>query len=142
MAFVLLIHSETLGVKVNNPTCFLKCSDWNTLNCYILYINYPILAGYFPNRVVPRMSSHCYKLFNLFFLDFSIKPLFWNRGCYIVVTKSVWRMLRHCYKFSSSGRYIIATNQVNDFHSTSTLPSSYTYIPCTYSSSISRVSFS
>ena len=46
MAFVLLIHSETLGVKVNNPTCFLKCSDWDTLNCYILYINYPILAGY------------------------------------------------------------------------------------------------
>ena len=27
-------------------------------------------------------------------------------------------------------------------HSTSTLPSSYTYIPCTYSSSISRVGFS
>ena len=25
MAFVLLIHSETLGVKINNPTCFLKC---------------------------------------------------------------------------------------------------------------------
>ena len=106
---------------------FLQCS---TLAYYLLYIAFP------------RMSSHCYKLFNLFFLDFSIKPLFWNRGCYIVVTKSVWRMLRHCYKFSSSGRYIIATNQVSDFHSTSTLPSSYTYIPCTYSSSISRVSFS
>jgi len=75
MAFVLLIHSETLGVKVNNPTCFLKCSDWNTLNCYILYINYPILAGYFPNRVVPRMSSHCYKLFDLFSLDFSHKTV-------------------------------------------------------------------
>lgn len=58
MAFVLLIHSETLGVKVNNPTCNLKCSDWNTLNCYILYINYPILAGYFPNRVVPTQLSH------------------------------------------------------------------------------------
>ena len=58
MAFVLLIHSETLGVKVNNPTCFLKCSDWDTLNCYILYINYPILAGYFPNRVVPTPHFH------------------------------------------------------------------------------------
>ena len=58
MAFVLLIHSETLGVKVNNPTCFLKCSDWDTLNCYILYINYPILAGYFPNRAVPTQLSH------------------------------------------------------------------------------------
>ena len=92
MAFVLLIHSETLGVKVNNPTCFLKCSDWDTLNCYILYINYPILAGYFPNRAVPRMSSHCYKLFCHFFLDFPIKPLFWNRGRYIVVTKSAGRM--------------------------------------------------
>lgn len=54
MAFVLLIHSETLGVKVNNPTCFLKCSDWNTLNCYILYINYPILAGYFPKQSRPH----------------------------------------------------------------------------------------
>ena len=101
-----------------------------------------IMEYFLQDIIAPRMSSHCYKLFNLFFLDFSIKPLFWNRGCYIVVTKSVWRMLRHCYKFSSSGRYIIATNQVNDFHSTSTLPSSYTYIPCTYSSSISRVSFS
>ena len=66
MAFVLLIHSETLGVKVNNPTCFLKCSDWDTLNCYILYINYPILAGYFPNRAVPRMSSHCHKKYAAF----------------------------------------------------------------------------
>jgi len=92
MAFVLLIHSETLGVKVNNPTCFLKCSDWDTLNCYILYINYPILAGYFPNRAVPRMSSHCYKLFDLFSSIFPIKPLFGNRGRYIVVTKSAGRM--------------------------------------------------
>ena len=31
MAFVSFTHSETLGVKVNNPACFLNCSDSNTL---------------------------------------------------------------------------------------------------------------
>ena len=42
--------------------------------------------------IPPRMSSHCYKLFDLFSFDFPIKSLFWNRGRYIVVTKSVGRM--------------------------------------------------
>lgn len=40
----------------------------------------------------PRMSSHCYKLFDLFSSIFPIKPLFGNRGRYIVVTKSAGRM--------------------------------------------------
>ena len=31
IAFVLSHHSVTLGVNINNPTCFLKCSDSNTL---------------------------------------------------------------------------------------------------------------
>ena len=44
------------------------------------------------------MSSHCYKLFDLFSSIFPIKPLFGNRGRYIVVTKSVGRMLCHCHK--------------------------------------------
>ena len=38
IAFVCSTHSDTLGVKVNNPACFLKCSDSNTLK-FGLYIS-------------------------------------------------------------------------------------------------------
>ena len=101
MAFVLLIHSETLGVKINNPTCFLKCSDWNTLNCYILYINYPILAGYFPNRVVPRMSSHCYKKYAAFLPRKWLKTAYFCIGNVILLSQNRW-----------GGCYVIATKQL------------------------------
>ena len=74
MAFVLLIHSETLGVKVNNPTCNLKCSDWNTLNCYILYINYPILQATFQTESSRGCQVIATKNMRLFCQENGLKP--------------------------------------------------------------------
>ncbi len=67
--------------------------SFNSLHCAFISsiesFNNFNLAGYFLNKVVPRMSSHCYKLFDLFSFDFSHK---------IVVLER--RTLYCCHKIS------------------------------------------
>ena len=101
---VLLAGSfDTLGrtlnnsVKIHKIVTYVRTSFFlllfthciHTITCFPHTYNIFILENYSPNKVPPRMSSHCYKLFDLFSFDFSHK---------IVVLER--RTLYCCHKIS------------------------------------------
>ena len=83
------VYKLTKMAKITSAA-IVEISGWGYF--YYSYKNDAGLKRYFLNIMLPRMSSHCYKLFDLFSSIFPIKPLFGNRGRYIVVTKSAGRM--------------------------------------------------
>ena len=85
-----------LRMELGNIILLKKCTFYpyySGTEIYFFKSAVFIFWGYFVLYIrPPRMSSHCYKLFDLFSSIFPIKPLFGNRGRYIVVTKSAGRM--------------------------------------------------
>ena len=66
------VYKLTKMAKITSAA-IVEISGWGYF--YYSYKNDAGLKRYFLNIMLPRMSSHCYKLFDLFSLDFSHKTV-------------------------------------------------------------------